>query len=296
MDAGSGIFGQRLYVSWRDELRVHEWRQCFRRRRRLPAPDDELRLRCCAGRGREAHEEVLSLPRCDSAADGHHATAFARTLPMAGMAEVELVESVPLWSNLPAPATAEHPRSMETFGQGYGYILYRTQLTGPVAGQLEIEELRDYAAVYLNQKLVGTLDRRLKQKQLALTAPAGPATLDILVENTGRVNFGPLLQEGQAGITRSVSLGGRELSGWRVYSLPMTGPDGLKGWQKKAIPGPAFHRGTFTHCIRYGYVSRREQSGQGVCVGQRSQSWTHLEDRPATVAVSARGLAAERCE
>ncbi len=167
-------------------------------------------------------------------------------LPMAGMAEVELVESVPLWSNLPAPVTAEHPRSMEMFGQGYGYILYRTQLTGPVAGQLEVEDLRDYAAVYLNQKLQGTLDRRLKQKQLALTVPAGPVTLDILVENTGRINFGPLLQEGQAGITRSVRLGGRELSGWRVYSLPMTSPGGLKGWQKKATPGPAFHRGTFT--------------------------------------------------
>ena len=71
-------------------------------------------------------------------------------------------------------------------------------------------------------------------------------TLDILVENTGRINFGPLLQDGQAGITRSVSLGGRELSGWQVYSLPMTDPDGLKGWQRKQIPGPAFHRGTFT--------------------------------------------------
>src|ERR1700722_5850933 len=78
------------------------------------------------------------------------------TLPMTGMAEGGLVESVPLWSNLPAPDSIEHPRSMETFGQGYGYILYRTQLTGPIAGQLEMEELRDYAAVYLNQKLVGT--------------------------------------------------------------------------------------------------------------------------------------------
>jgi beta-galactosidase len=166
-------------------------------------------------------------------------------LPMSGMAGVELVESAPLWSNLPAPARAEHPRSMEAFGQGYGYILYRTEVTGPVSGPLAIEDLRDYAAVYLNQKLQGTLDRRLKQTQLALTVPAGSATLDILVENTGRINFGPLLQEGQAGITRSVSLGGRELSGWRIYSLPMTGPDSLKDWQKKPIPGPAFHRGIF---------------------------------------------------
>jgi beta-galactosidase len=26
----------------------------------------------------------------------------------------------------------------------------------------------------------------------------------------------------------------------------MAGPDGLKNWQEKSIPGPAFHRGTFT--------------------------------------------------
>ena len=71
-------------------------------------------------------------------------------------------------------------------------------------------------------------------------------TLDILVENTGRINVGPLLQEGQSGITRSVTLGGHELSGWQVYCLPMNGPDELKGWTKQARSGPAFHRGTFT--------------------------------------------------
>jgi beta-galactosidase len=167
-------------------------------------------------------------------------------LPIAGMAPFQLTESAALWSNLPAAVTTEHPRSMETFGQGYGYILYRKQLTGPVAGQLVIDDLRDYAAVYVNQRLQGTLDRRLKQTQLAITLPPGPVTLDILVENTGRINYGPLLKEGQAGITKSVSLAGHELAGWQVYSLPMTSPDGLKGWQKQAVSGPAFHRGTFT--------------------------------------------------
>jgi beta-galactosidase len=100
--------------------------------------------------------------------------------------------------------------------------------------------------VYLNHQLQGTLDRRLKQTQLPITIPAGPVTLDILVENTGRVNVGPLLQEGQSGITRSVSLAGHELSGWQVYCLPMNGPEELKDWKKEARGGPAFHRGIFT--------------------------------------------------
>jgi hypothetical protein len=58
-----------------------------------------------------------------------------------------------------------------------------------------------------------------------ITPPALPAPLppNTLVEITGRVNYGPRLQDGQAGITRSVSLAGRELSGWQVDSLPMTG-------------------------------------------------------------------------
>jgi beta-galactosidase len=156
---------------------------------------------------------------------------LSAALPMTGMARVATAESAPLWSNLPPPATAEHPRSMETFGQGYGYTLYRTELSGPVVVRLVVDDLRDFAAVYLNQKFQGTMDRRPKQTQLSLTVPAGPVTLDILVENTGRINFGPLLQEGQAGITRSVSLGGHELSGWQVYSLPMAGPDRLKDWR-----------------------------------------------------------------
>jgi beta-galactosidase len=167
-------------------------------------------------------------------------------LSIADMPSFQLTESASLWSNLPAGVSVDHPRPMETFGQSYGYILYRKELTGPVAGQLVIEDVRDYAAVYLNQKLQGTLDRRLKQTQLATRVPAGPATLDILVENTGRINYGPRLQDGQSGITRSVSLAGHELSGWQVYCLPMKSPDELKGWQRQTSAGPAFHRATFT--------------------------------------------------
>jgi beta-galactosidase len=169
-----------------------------------------------------------------------------RPLPIAGMQEFQLKESAPLWSNLPTPVSVDHPRSMETFGQSYGYILYRKELTGPIAGPLVVDDVRDYAAVYVNQKLQGTLDRRLKQTQLAIAIPAGPATLDILVENTGRINVGPLLQDGQSGITRSVSLAGHELSGWQVYCLPMHDPDELQDWKKQTQRGPAFHRGTFT--------------------------------------------------
>ncbi|MHB1701651.1 MAG: glycoside hydrolase family 35 protein [Acidobacteriaceae bacterium] len=167
-------------------------------------------------------------------------------LPIVAVPSFTFGEATSLWDNLPAPVSAEHPRSMETFGQSYGYILYRTELRSPIQGDLALDDLRDYAAVYLDRKLVGTLDRRLKQAALPFSSTAAHATLDILVENTGRINFGPSIQDGQAGITKSVTLGGKELTGWKVYSLPMESPNKLTGWKKGAVDGPAFHRGSFT--------------------------------------------------
>ena len=164
-------------------------------------------------------------------------------MPLAATPPVTLAESASLWDNLPAPIASEKPEPMEAYGQNYGYILYRTQIAGPGSRKLVIDEPRDYAAVYLNRQPAGTLDHRLGQKSLDLTLPSGPVTLDILVENTGRVNFGPHLPDGRAGIAGTVSLDGKPLTGWQVYPLPMDSPSAIHGWSANPIPGPAFHRG-----------------------------------------------------
>jgi beta-galactosidase len=171
-------------------------------------------------------------------------------LPIAAIPAFPLNESASLWDNLPEAIDADAPKSMEAVGQAYGYILYRTQVTGPAKGDLNLGDVRDYAAVYLDQKLVGTVDRRLKQESIAMDVPAGSHALDILVENTGRINFGSHLPDGRAGIVDPVTLAGRTLSGWKIYPLPMNSPASIKSWKKddsaKQLSGPAFHRGTFT--------------------------------------------------
>jgi beta-galactosidase len=102
----------------------------------------------------------------------------------------------------------------------------------------------------VDRKLAGTVDRRLGQTSLSLDLGAGKFTLDVLVENTGRINFGQRLPDGRAGIVNAVSLAGRTLSGWKMYSLPMKSPDFIRGWKKgqdaRPSAGPAFHRGWFT--------------------------------------------------
>src|SRR5258708_25350812 len=89
----------------------------------------------------------------------------------------------------------------------------------------------------------------MQQTSISIEIPAGSSTLDILVENTGRINFGPHLPDGRSGIVGPVSSGDHKLTKWQMYSLPMKSPGDISHWKKaevgSGVPGPAFHRGTF---------------------------------------------------
>ena len=151
-------------------------------------------------------------------------------------------ESIPLWKTLPKPIESAAPLPMEDVGQSYGYILYRTTVNGPVKGNLELDELHDYAMIYANGKLIGTLDRRLNENSLAVDLKGSGTRLDILVENTGRVNFGLAIRTEQAGITKQVLLDGKPLTGWKIYPLPMSDP-GKLAFIGKPCSGACFYRG-----------------------------------------------------
>lgn len=157
--------------------------------------------------------------------------------------QFSLPDTASLWDNLPTAVRSENVQTMEDIGQAYGWILYRTHLKADAAGELVLDQLHSYAQVYVNKKLAGTIDRRLDQDRIALDAKAG-AQLDILVENTGRVNFGLRINGERAGITKQVTLAGKPLLGWEIYPLTMTHTDKLP-FAKKSCEGPCFYRGSF---------------------------------------------------
>jgi beta-galactosidase len=159
------------------------------------------------------------------------------------IAPVSLDRAASLWDALGAPTRVERPRAMETFGQSYGDILYRTHVAAAASGTLVVDEVRDYVQVYVNRQLIGTLDRRLNQTSLPVDIPAGGADVDLLVENSGRVNFALPLRNERKGITKRVTLDGRELTGWSVYSLPMSAVPSPK-WTTDAPTGPGWYRGS----------------------------------------------------
>lgn len=158
------------------------------------------------------------------------------------LGEVSLTQTTPLWQTLPTPVFAPNTLTMEQLGQSYGYILYETNLSEPVKGPLIIDQLHSYAQVYVDQKLVATLDRRKGEATVQLEAKAN-SVLRILVENTGRVNFGPKFPQEQAGITRRVTLNGNELNNWRMYSLPMDAVSKLP-FRDAPCQGACFARGS----------------------------------------------------
>ncbi len=164
--------------------------------------------------------------------------------PAIRVAKFKLDEGVSLWKTLPEPIHFERPVSMEDVDEAYGYILYRTQIKGPVAGDLVLEQLHDYAQIYLDGKLVGTLDRRLGQSHLSLAVKGSASQLDILVENSGRVNYLSDPRGERKGITNEVTLAGAPIVGWDIRPLPMLQPSELP-FSQAACEGACFYRGSF---------------------------------------------------
>jgi beta-galactosidase len=121
---------------------------------------------------------------------------------------------------LPPAKLNTTPLTFEDLNQAYGFVLCRTVIDGGKQGILKIKDLRDYGLIYANGKRLGILDRRLSQDSLSVTLPTGKVTLDILVENLGRINFGPYLLKNKKGITDKVLLDNIELKNWQMYSLP----------------------------------------------------------------------------
>jgi beta-galactosidase len=166
-------------------------------------------------------------------------------LPAASPAPVRLTQSASLWDNLPQPVTSEKILSMEDIGQSYGYILCRTMIAHAQSGELRIDELHSYAQVYLDGVLAGTIDRRLDQSSLPIKIAHDNTRLDILVENSGRVNFGSQLPHERAGITHRVTLADATLANWQIYPLDFRHLDSIT-YNSKPCVGACLYHGSFS--------------------------------------------------
>jgi beta-galactosidase len=148
--------------------------------------------------------------------------------PVMKLPAIKFTQSASLFDILPKATQNPTPLTFEDLNQAYGFVLYRTTLTDAASGLLTIKDLRDYGMVFINGKRAGIIDRRLKQENITIEIPKGKVTLDILVENLGRINFGPYLLKNKKGITQKVFLDEKEITGWQMYSLPFDNINRIK--------------------------------------------------------------------
>ena len=142
-------------------------------------------------------------------------------IPAVSIPAFEMSAYASLWNNLPAPIASVHPRPFEFYGQNQGLMLYRTTLVGRKSGKLVITDLHDFATVFVDGALIGTIDRRLGENSIELpkVTNANPV-LDLLVEGMGHINFASAMID-RKGITDRVTLSGMTLFNWQLYRLPL---------------------------------------------------------------------------
>ena len=175
-------------------------------------------------------------------------------------ARVGLMEAL---EDISSPIEDTFPICMEKCEQNYGYILYHS----PLRKEKNIERIRlwganDRANLFVDKKPLVTLyDRELLTEATVKTEFESGAPLDILIENMGRVNFGPMMERQRKGLEGCVQINGHMHYNWTMYPLPLDNLEKLdftKGYTEKL---PAFHR--FTVNVEKGADTFLELEGWG---------------------------------
>lgn len=149
---------------------------------------------------------------------------------------------------LAEPVEAISPMSMERLGQSYGYILYSSVLhTERLLHSIRLYQAADRAICFADGKRILTaMDKELLERHEVEPIAATDIRLDILMENMGRVNYGPMINWQRKGIDGCVMINDRFAQhGWRQYCLPMDNLEKLDFTRGYEEGMPAFYRFSF---------------------------------------------------
>ncbi|XP_071844090.1 beta-galactosidase-1-like protein 2 isoform X1 [Apostichopus japonicus] len=152
-------------------------------------------------------------------------------IPKRAYADVEITHYMPLDTLLEVngkPIINDEILPMEKLpingnsGQGYGYLLYRTY-TQKKPTQLKFEHPpHDRAQIFLNGQPEGIVQRRHDTSETVLELKGGKEgenSIEILVENQGRVNYGHDIKIERKGIIGDVFVNGIMQEKWEMFPL-----------------------------------------------------------------------------
>lgn len=160
--------------------------------------------------------------------------------------EIKITEYATLGQVYETPVESEKPLPFNELNKESGYVLYEATIkVNSNEEVLELENVRDYATVYIDSTLHGTITDN--DKKLPLNIASGEYTLRIYAENIGRITYGPEIMDNSKGLFGDVRLDGETIEGWTITPLHIREADvqQLKFTAAKATKLPGFYRGFF---------------------------------------------------
>lgn len=162
------------------------------------------------------------------------------------------------------PVKNDYTLNMEAVGQNFGYLLYRSVLKGKrKVDCLQLFDAQDRAQIFINGQLVATKYQETLSEPISVDLLEESNVLDVLIENTGRNNYGQKLvaDTQRKGIRGGVVEDRHYISDWVHYPLDFEHVDTID-FSKDWTPGtPSFYRAsfvldkkedTFLDCSAYG--------------------------------------------
>ena len=149
-----------------------------------------------------------------------------------------------------APIRAAAPKWQEQIGQNWGFTLYSTVVKGPREEmQLRADAIHDRAVVFFDGEWRGLFERSRRADRVTVELGRGEQVkMDILVENMGRINYGPEMSDRKGMV--GIRFGQQNHYGWEMYPLTME-PEQLEKIPFRPKTGAgveksSFLRGTLT--------------------------------------------------
>ncbi|MFF0269835.1 beta-galactosidase family protein [Kribbella sp. NPDC004536] len=138
-------------------------------------------------------------------------------------------------------------RSMPTLDElDVRLAVFRTELRHGGPALLTFGEVRDRVQVFLDGAPVGVLERERHERSLML--PHARGRLELVVEDMGRVNYGPRIGEVK-GLIGPVHVGAAEVTDWSVCGIDLDRLprlwDAAGPTPSAVVPGPTAWRATF---------------------------------------------------
>jgi len=167
-------------------------------------------------------------------------------LPLLGQ-EIVLDKKASLESVYTQEVTEQMLLPMNELGLEAGYVCYET-LLNTTSGQatLELEHVRDYAVVYVDGRMQGSLDD--SRKKIVLSGMSGKHHLQLFVENIGRITYGPEILDNSKGLFGWVKLDGEHIEDWIMKTLDIKNyhVEDLSFSVDSTLHAPCFYQGVFS--------------------------------------------------